>query len=292
MRRCRRASCAPSTAPSPSMVRSTAVQPRLSSARLVSTWALAATWPSSTATAGTSPSSGKPHITFQRVKRGMPAGVPSLFLHQLFNDLPAVDDLHGTAVGCVELVIRVDAKLMTDGGREIFGSVRIRCRLFGASVRIADDLAAEDAAATHGDGETVAPVIAAGIFVYARRAAELAGHDNEGAFEHAAIGEVAEQRGHGGIERRQEVAFQRSEVVVVRVPVAVIDSHAAYAGLDQSSRHEAGLPERVPAVFVAELVGLGVNVERLLGGRRGHQVERFVLKDADGLRVTIRPALG
>ena len=52
--------------------------------------------------------------------------------------------------------------------------------------------------------------------------------------------------------------------------------HAAHARLDQPAGHQARLAERVAAVLVAELVGLGVDVERLLGGGRGHQVERLL----------------
>ena len=78
-----------------------------------------------------------------------------------------------------------------------------------------------------------------------------------------------------------------AEVAVVRVPVAVVDGHAADAGLDQPPGHQARLAERVAAVLVAQLVGLGVDVERLLGLRRGHQVERLLLEDADGLGVAV-----
>ena len=73
-----------------------------------------------------------------------------------------------------------------------------------------------------------------------------------------------------------------AEIAVVRVPIAMIDGDAADAGLHQSARHEARLAERVAAVLVAQGVGLGVDVERLLGVRRGHQLERFALEDADG----------
>ena len=60
------------------------------------------------------------------------------------------------------------------------------------------------------------------------------------------------KRGQRRVERGSEAVLERPEVVVVRVPVAMVDRHAADAGLDQPAGHQARLAERVPAVVVAE----------------------------------------
>ena len=55
------------------------------------------------------------------------------------------------------------------------------------------------------------------------------------------------------------------EVLLVRVPALVVDGDVGHAALDQPPRHQAGLPERVAAVALAQLVLLLREVEHLAG---------------------------
>src|SRR5437016_13586326 len=99
-----------------------------------------------------------------------------MILQQLADHAPvAADDRHGTALGGVELFGDVDAEAVVDGGREVFGAVRVAGGPFGAGIGGADGSTAADAAAADQHRERGAPVVAAGVVVDARRAAELAG---------------------------------------------------------------------------------------------------------------------
>ena len=86
---------------------------------------------------------------------------------------------------------------------------RVGRRPLGRASDFADDAAAVDAAAAEHHGERRPPVVAAGVLVDPRRAAELAGHDHQRRVEQAAVGQVAEQRRHAGVERRQQLVLQR-----------------------------------------------------------------------------------
>ena len=176
---------------------------------------------------------------------------------------------------------------MEDRGREIGGPVRLGGRAFGSFVRGAHDRATPDSSAGHGDGRTGTPVIAAHEVVDSGCPPELAGHQQHGRIEHTAVIEILEQRGHAAVKQVQQVVFQDVEVVVVSVPVAVIDQHAANTGLDQPSCHQATLSQRVAAVFVSQLVRLAVDVEGRLGFLGRHQLEGLLLErvDSAGLRV-------
>jgi len=64
---------------------------------------------------------------------------------------------------------------------------------------------------------------------------------------------------------RKQIVPQDVEVIVMRVPVGVVDRDAAHARSDQPPRHQAGLPQCCPAIFLAQGGRFAGDVERLLG---------------------------
>ena len=109
-------------------------------------------------------------------------------------------------------------------------------------------VAALEAAAGEHAGHRAGPVVAAGVLVDLRRAAELAGADDDRAVQHAAVVEVLDQGRQRLIEVRQQAGLQGVEVLAVRVPAADADGDEADAGLDQPASRERALAERVRAV--------------------------------------------
>ena len=102
--------------------------------------------------------------------------------------------------------------------------------------------------------------------------------------------EVFDQRRERGVGRRQQVGpgpFQVIAVAVVALaPLAVVvadpvDVDQPDARLDHPPGQQDRLPEDVPAVAVAHRVGLGLEVEGALGGRRGDQVEGAAVLDVE-----------
>src|SRR4029077_18462522 len=120
------------------------------------------------------------------------------------------------AIGGVKFVVGVNTEQVLQGGAEVFRAVGFALGPFGTGVGPAQDAAAADAAAAQRHRKRGAPVIAAGVVVDARSAAEFAGDHDQSSVQHAAVGEVAEQCGQSAVERRQKVAAQCGEVVVVR----------------------------------------------------------------------------
>ena len=97
-----------------------------------------------------------------------------------------------------------------------------------------------------------------------RRAAKLAAPPDDGALQQAALGQILQQRRHAFVHFRQLPAHDL-EVLLVRVPALVVDRDVGHAVFDQPPRHQAGLPERVAAVAVAQVVLLLRQIEHLAG---------------------------
>ncbi len=126
-------------------------------------------------------------------------------------------------------------------------------------------------------------MVATGVAVDARRAAELAHPDDGRVFQQSAFGQVGHQGAGGFVELRQLVVFERGEVAVVGVPTAQIDFHERHALFHQPARHQAAAAKVGAAVlllhggvFLADLEGV-----HLLAG---HQ--------ADGLLENLGVILG
>src|SRR5260370_9756215 len=82
---------------------------------------------------------------------------------QVLNHVAVVDDRDRPAILRQELFLWVDAHQVEEGRAEVFGSVGVGGRAFGAVVGLADDDAALDPAAAEGHGEGRPPVVAAGV---------------------------------------------------------------------------------------------------------------------------------
>ena len=91
-------------------------------------------------------------------------------------------------------------------------------------------------------------VVAAAVGVDRRRAAEIAGDDEQHFVEQAAAGEVVEERADGLVERRAEHVHAGADAGVVavgvHVPAGVLHGDEAAAGLDEPAGHEHLLAER------------------------------------------------
>ena len=133
---------------------------------------------------------------------------------------------------------------------------------------------------TAGEEHAVAagPVVASGVHVDLRRAAEFAHPHDERGVEQAALFEVVEQRGVGLLHRRDDTVLESAKVVLVRVrrdARAVHGGDEARARLHEPAREQVRLAPRMPPVALAHGVGLAREVERLRGFSR--------LEDGDGL---------
>ena len=104
------------------------------------------------------------------------------------------------------------------------------------------------------------PMIAAGILVDERRAAELApGHHGHVLVETAFV-EVLDERGQPLVELRQVRVLHAIERVAVEVPTAKVQRHHSATGLDEPPCHEKVLEVRRRAVTESLLAPLAVAV--------------------------------
>ena len=95
------------------------------------------------------------------------------------------------------------------------------------------------------------PVIAAGVVVDFRRAAEFAPHDDRHIFIQAPLVQIGDQGGRRTVEQRAVVA-NRLEILPVVVPAAEVERDDPRAGFDQAAGDEEVLGQLRGAV-VAEL---------------------------------------
>src|SRR5262249_40756350 len=91
-----------------------------------------------------------------------PPTILSSCSHQLADEPAVVDDGDRPAFGSQELLLRVQAEQVAQRGGQVFGSVGVARRPFGAGVGPADHQPALDAAAAHRHRERRPPVVAAG----------------------------------------------------------------------------------------------------------------------------------
>ena len=109
-------------------------------------------------------------------------------------------------------------------------------------------------------------MVAAGVFIDPRRAAEFRCQDDERRSEQAALLEILDQRAHRPVELRT-LLVHLVEHVAVHVPAAKLHLDAPHPRFDQPPREQAAEPDLRVAVAVADL-GL------LLGDVKGLQVDR------------------
>ena len=132
-----------------------------------------------------------------------------------------------------------------------------------AQRRLADDLAHLQSAARKGQSGERGPVVAAGGRVQLRRAAELAGNDEEDVLVEPAIGQVLDERGDRLIDDRPFL-FEPLLDRPVHVPAAVVNGDEADAGLAESAGQEHAFAE-AGAVAVAKFRIFTRHVERGAG---------------------------
>jgi hypothetical protein len=82
-------------------------------------------------------------------------------------------------------------------------------------IRRADDAAAGNASTCDGHREASRPMVAPAVGVHFGRAAELLSHQDARGIEHAAIGQVGEQRRVGRVKLRKKARELRENVEVV-----------------------------------------------------------------------------
>ena len=131
-----------------------------------------------------------------------------------------------------------------------------------------DDLAAADAAAGEDDGVALRPVVAAGVFVDVRGAAEIAHPDDERGIEQARVGQIVEQRGVarsiGGTRRFfsrpklsrcvSQVMLGPLTVVTKRVPCSISRSAQVDGATPWQAFRKVIVPLAAPGVFTAAIL--------------------------------------
>src|SRR5207244_11928548 len=115
------------------------------------------------------------------------------------------------------------------------------------AVGSAEGLAGVHAAARHEAAAYRSPVVAAGLVVDARRAAELAPRHYRHVVEHAALIQVLDQGAEALVELAAVVAHE-AEVLAVAVPAAEGQRHAAHARFHEAAGDEQLIVHRRRAV--------------------------------------------
>src|SRR5207253_2447567 len=131
----------------------------------------------------------------------------------------------------------VETELVEDGGEQAGAAHFFLDGLVAEFIGGAVDITGFEAAAGQEQGEGVAVVVAAGAALVDGQAAELAGPQDNGAVQKAALFQVVDQRGRPLVHLRADFGQAALDVVVV-VPAAAgnrrHDLDEADAGLDES----------------------------------------------------------
>ena len=197
---------------------------------------------------------------FQRVSFSVFPSSVLLLGQDLFGDgsvdVGEAEVAAGVAVG--EAFV-VEAEEMQDGGVPVVDVHLVVNGFVAVVVRHAVVHAAFDAAASHPHGEAFVVVVPAIGALAVRGAAKLAAPDDEGVFQEAALLEVREQAGDGGIDAGA-VVFKLGLEIEVLIPIAVGDLNKAHACFDELAGHEALLAKGGGGVVLKAV--------HLLGGGR------------------------
>ena len=129
----------------------------------------------------------------------------------------------------------VQAEQVQDRGVPVVDVHRVLDRLVAELVGRPVGQPAPDAAAGHPDGEPLAVVVAAVGGLAVRRAAELAGPDDQRIFQQPPLLQVGEQPGDRPVHGPDEGAVRLFDVVV-GVPRPGVELHEAHALFDQFPR--------------------------------------------------------
>lgn len=132
--------------------------------------------------------------------------------------------------------IKRHTHVVIDGGGEITRGDGALINLGTIFVRGTDDLTVTEAATREGHGHDVRPVVApigAALRAERGRAAKLTHGDHECVIKHAALGEIADERGDHMVENRQQWAEAIPNATVRRDVVAMIVPRARPAVIAQ-----------------------------------------------------------
>ncbi len=131
-------------------------------------------------------------------------------------------------------------------------------------------VATAESTSREGDREYARPVIATGVLVDFRGAAELRAEHDDGAVEHPATVEVADEGSVGLVEVR-ELALHAFRDAGVHIPSAEGDGHHADTSFHEATRHEETLTSGIGAVLVFDGLRFCVEVERFASGLRANE---------------------
>ena len=143
------------------------------------------------------------------------------------------------------------------------------------------------AATGKGHRENARPVIATIGCVDFGCATEFGADHDKRLFEHAAIREIGDEAGKGLVKIRSLTIKGALDVAVV-IPAAVVDGNHAHAGFDQTTGQQETLTSCVATIFVAEFVGLLIQIKGFAGLRAadeaiGGLIEAIHGRDGVGL---------
>src|SRR5262249_81925 len=158
-------------------------------------------------------------------------------------------DPDGPADGRVVLLVVVDAQDRADAGHEVERGDGPFDHGGALGVGLADHLAALDAAAQQHRTPGARVVVAAGLVATGLElggTAEPTQPEAQGGVEQAALLQVGDQGGDGGVDLARQ-PLDAGEVVLVGVPAAEADLDEGHADLDQPAGQQAALGETARA---------------------------------------------
>ena len=129
-------------------------------------------------------------------------------------------------------------------------------RIGTGGVGLAHHLPAANAASRKHHAVASRPMVAAGVLVDLRRAAEVTHPDDQCAIEEPTFLQVIQQRGVSLLHWRHQCVFEPVEIILVRVPSdarTIVGGHEARAAFNQPTREQVRLPPRVSAIAFAHL---------------------------------------
>ncbi len=182
----------------------------------------------------------------------------------LVEDATAVDDVDGAHAFEDEALFGVDAEQPVQGLGQVFGTDRALAGLGPEGIGLAMDVALLHPTTCHGDGEDARVVVASVGAVDFGRTAKFRADEHEGGGEHATLIQVPDEAGKGLIKGGR-LAFEGALDVAVMVPAAIVHGDHAHACLDEASCQQETLSGAVAAIFVAQLVGFGIEVKGFAG---------------------------
>ncbi len=150
---------------------------------------------------------------------------------QTFDQFAAPRDFHRPTIIGREILVERNPHRVADRRHQVFGTVGGRGHLSAVFVGGTDDFASHQSTPASDHAPTPRPMVAAGIAIDPRRAAELAHPQDDCVAEQPARGQVFDERAHRLIHFG-EFLLQARETILVQIPTAEIHLHKGHAGLN------------------------------------------------------------